>query len=568
MPRKRGTLWRMVRNSPGAQISIYLCAFAVLIGLYTYVFHTMYPVLENKPIPWSASLLFVVESMTTVGYGDLLPFSNDMTNLLAIQIMISGVIMIFMVVPLLLAPFLTAFLAPTPPRRTPHPLKGHTIIVGFDELTRSLVETLMISDHDIVIVEQDKAVALGIAAHLRKRAYVIWGNFTDPTTYEQAHIAHAASVVINRDERMTANIVLGIREMTKARILAVVDNLSFDRYLRYAGSEYVLSPKHATGRILARHAVLNPSGDFAPDIPGLDRMSIDLSDRHEQELRLINIPVLAGCHSSGKTLKDLNLFTRYGILVPFFWKSGKFKALPDESDLVDSTTSLFLFGRADAISAAIRDEFETGECPEAFAVIAGFGDVGAAAYQELQSAGIRCMVVDAKRHGMTEVVGNAENEEVLKEARITEARFCIVAVNDDDVNIFTTLIARNLNPGIRIMARANDPSSVDKLYRAGADYVALLPMIGGQIIGRILLSDTVSILLDLPNDEKVVMRQVRTRSMPTVGSLRRRTGVRVIGIESAERSVVAPDDNELLREGDAVIAMGETEHLKRFISRL
>jgi len=568
VPRKRGTLWRMVRNSPGAQISIYLCAFAVLIGLYTYVFHTMYPVLENKPIPWSASLLFVVESMTTVGYGDLLPFSNDMTNLLAIQIMISGVIMIFMVVPLLLAPFLTAFLAPTPPKRTPHPLKGHTIIVGFDELTRSLVETLMISDHDIVIVEQDKAVALDIAAHLRKRAYVIWGNFTDPSTYEQAHIAHAASVVINRDERMTANIVLGIREMTKGRILAVVDNLAFDRYLRYAGSEYVLSPKHATGRILARHAVLNPSGDFAPDIPGLDRMSIDLSDHHEQELRLINIPVVVGCHSSGRTLKDLNLFTRYGILVPFLWKSGKFKALPDESDLVDTTTSLFLFGRADAISAAIRDEFETGECPEAFAVIAGFGDVGAAAYQELQSAGIRCMVVDAKRHGMTEVVGNAENEEVLKEARITEARFCIVAVNDDDVNIFTTLIARNLNPGIRIMARANDPSSVDKLYRAGADYVALLPMIGGQIIGRILLSDTVSILLDLPNDEKVVMRQVRTRSMPTVGSLRRRTGVRVIGIESAERSVVAPGDNELLREGDAVIAMGETEHLKRFISRL
>ena len=568
VPRKRGTLWRMVRNSPGAQISIYLGAFAVLIGLYTYIFHTLYPVLENKPIPWSASLLFVVESMTTVGYGDLLPFSNDMTNLLAIQIMISGVIMIFMVVPLLLAPFLTAFLAPTPPRRTPHPLKGHTIIVGFDELTWSLVETLMISDHDIVIVEQDKAVALAIAARLRKRAYVIWGDFTDPGTYEQAHIAHAGAVVINRDERMTANIVLGIREMTKGRILAVVDNLSFDRYLRYAGSEYVLSPKHATGRILARHAVLNQSGDFAPDIPGFDRISIDLSDHHEQELRLINIPVVAGCHSSGRTLKDLNLFTRYGILVPFLWKGGKFNPLPDESDLVDTTTSLFLFGRADAIAAAIRDEFGTGECPEAFAVIAGFGDVGAAAYQELQSAGIRCMVVDAKRHGVTEVVGNAENEEVLKEARITEARFCIVAVNDDDVNIFTTLIARNLNPGIRIMARANDPSSVEKLYRAGADYVALLPMIGGQIIGRILLSGTVSILLDLPNDEKVVMRQVRTHSMPAVGWLRRRTGVRVIGIESAERSVVAPDDNELLREGDAVIAMGETEQLKRFINRL
>lgn len=568
MPRKRGALWRIVRNSAGAQLSIYFFAFVMLISLYTYIFHTAYPILENKPLSWSSSLLFVVESMTTVGYGDLLPFRNDLTNLLAIQIMISGVIMIFMVVPLLLAPFLTTVLAPTPPRKTPHPLKGHIIIIGYDELSRSLIETLMISEHDILIVEQDKAVALEIAARVRRRAYVIWGDYTDPGTFAQAHIAHASYVVINKEERITANIVLGIREMTKGQILAVVDKLSFDRYLRYAGSEYVLSPKHATGRILARHAVLNPSGDFAPDIPGLDRLSINLSDHHERELRLINIPVVAGCHAAGQTLKDLNLFLRYGILVPFLWKSGTFNPLPSESDLVDNTTSLFLFGRADAISAAIHDEFETDESMEAFAVIAGFGDVGAAAYHELQSAGIRCIVVDAKRHGVTEVVGNAESEDVLREARITDAQFCIVAVNSDDVNIFTTLIARNLNPNIRIMARANDPSSVDKLYRAGADYVALLPTIGGQIIGRILLSSAVSILLDLPNDEKVVMKHVMTDSMPAVGWLQRRTGVRIIGIESADRSVVAPDDNERLKEGDAVIARGETEQLKRFINRL
>jgi len=568
VPRKRGALWRIVRNSAGAQLSIYFFAFVMLISLYTYIFHTAYPILENKPLSWSSSLLFVVESMTTVGYGDLLPFRNDLTNLLAIQIMISGVIMIFMVVPLLLAPFLTTVLAPTPPRKTPHPLKGHIIIIGYDELSRSLIETLMISEHDILIVEQDKAVALEIAARVRRRAYVIWGDYTDPGTFAQAHIAHASYVVINKEERITANIVLGIREMTKGQILAVVDKLSFDRYLRYAGSEYVLSPKHATGRILARHAVLNPSGDFAPDIPGLDRLSINLSDHHERELRLINIPVVAGCHAAGQTLKDLNLFLRYGILVPFLWKSGTFNPLPSESDLVDNTTSLFLFGRADAISAAIHDEFETDESMEAFAVIAGFGDVGAAAYHELQSAGIRCIVVDAKRHGVTEVVGNAESEEVLREARITDAQFCIVAVNSDDVNIFTTLIARNLNPSIRIMARANDPSSVDKLYRAGADYVALLPTIGGQIIGRILLSSSVSILLDLPNDEKVVMKHVMTDSMPAVGWLQRRTGVRIIGIESADQSVVAPGDNERLKEGDAVIARGETEQLKRFINRL
>ena len=565
MSRKRGTLWRLLRSSPGAQIGLYFLAFAMLIGLYTFTFHSLYPLLENKPISWSNALLFVVESMTTVGYGWLLPFTNDLTNLLAIQIMISGVIMIFMVIPLLLAPFLTALLAPTPPRRTPHALKGHIVVIGYDELTRTLIESLTISDHDIVIIEEEKADALEIAARFRKRAYVIWGDYTDMATWSAAHIANAAYIVINKDERETANIVLGIREMARGKIVAVVDKLSFDRYLRYAGAEHVLSPKHATGRILARHAVLNPSGDTAPEIPGLERLSINLADHRERELLLINIPVVTGCRAAGKSIAELDLFERFGVIVLFLWKSGTFKPVPDASDLIDNTTSLFLFGRADGIAAAIMGEFDSDWRTGALAVIAGFGDVGAAAYQELRSAGISCMVVDAKGYGVEQVFGNAQDEGVLKQAKIAEAQFCIVAVNDDDVNIFTTLMARNLNPAIRILARANKQESVDKLYRAGADYVAVLPTIGGQIIGRILLSDTVTILLDLPNGEKVVMKHVMTSSLPTVGWIKSKSGVRIIGIESADRSIVAPDDRELLREGDAVIAIGETERLKRLI---
>ena len=90
--------------------------------------------------------------------------------------------------------------------------------------------------------------------------------------------------------------------------------------------------------------------------------------------------------------------------------------------------------------------------------------------------------MDRKSHGIREVVGNAEDEAILKEAGVEGARFVVVAVNDDGVNIFTTLVARNLSPSAKILARANDPGAVEKLYKAGADYVALLPTIGGQVI--------------------------------------------------------------------------------------
>ncbi len=564
--KRRGRVWRAVRNSPGIQITLYFVAFALLIALYTYIFHLFYPVLENKPLSWASALLFVVDSMTTVGSG--LPLTNDMTMLLAILTMISGVIMIFMVVPLLLAPFLTTLLAPTPPKKTPHVLTGHMVVFGYDELTRSIVDSLMISDHDIVIIEQDKATAFEIATRYRKQAYVIWGGYTDPNTWSAAHIANAHYIVICKDERQTASIVLGIRPVTKGKIISVVDKLVFDRYLRYAGADYVLSPKHSTGKILARNAILNSSSGEEQDIPGLDRIKINVNHTAEQELRLINIPVVSGCSATTKSLGDLDLYGRFGITVPFLWKDGKFIPDPARDMVIDTTTSLFLFGRAESIVTAIREAFNNDGCRDALAVIAGFGDVGAGAYQELRASGISCIVVDSKLQGMEQVIGNAEDEEVLKKAHIERAQFCIVALNDDDVNIFTTLMARNLNPVIRILSRANEPASVKKLYRAGADYVALLPMIGGQTIARIVLEGQVTVLLDLPDGDIVVMKRVGKNRPGSVGSYCRKTGVRILGIESAGRSVVAPGPDEMLLTGDDVIAVGDTEQLKKFIHQL
>ena len=46
--------------------------------------------------------------------------------------------------------------------------------------------------------------------------------------------------------------------------------------------------------------------------------------RQKQELRLINIPVVFGCRAPSNPSRDLDLFDRFGIIVPFLWKAGKF----------------------------------------------------------------------------------------------------------------------------------------------------------------------------------------------------------------------------------------------------
>ncbi len=258
MRSRKHLIWRIIQTSVEMRILIYFVLFALLITIFTVIFHGLYPDFEGKTVDWAQSVLFVIQTITTTG--SLLTYHSDTIIILSTIMMLSGVIMIFMVVPLLLTPYLVAVLRSGPARKTPHALYHHTIIVGNGELSRALVESLSLSDKEILIVEEDETAARTLARKHLRRAFVIWGEYDDPQTWEQAWIRNADFVILCENERTIASIILGIRGITSARIISIVDKVSFDRYLRYAGAEYVLSPKQITGRILARHAILNPAG--------------------------------------------------------------------------------------------------------------------------------------------------------------------------------------------------------------------------------------------------------------------------------------------------------------------
>ncbi len=299
MKDRKSVVWRIIHTSAWMRVLIYFVLFALLILIYTIIFHRLYPQLEGTPVDWSQSVLFVIQTITTTG--SLLTYHSDEMILISSIMMLSGVIMIFMVIPLILTPYLVAMLRSGPARRTPRALFHHTVIVGNGELSRALVESLSLSDKEVLLVEEDETAARELARKHRHGAFVIWGDYDDPQTWEQAWIKNADFVILCENERTTASIILGIRGLTSARIISIVDKISFDRYLMYAGAEYVLSPKQVTGRILARHAVLNPAGDTEPAIPGLDRLTINKDEFPEKTLRLIHIPVMPESNAAGKS---------------------------------------------------------------------------------------------------------------------------------------------------------------------------------------------------------------------------------------------------------------------------
>ena len=546
------------------RVKVYLLAVVGIVALYTVLFHRYYPILEGRPISWAGSLLFVMQTVTTVGYGELLPFRNEWTSLFSVLMMTTGIVMFFVAVPVLLTPLLSRVLHGTPPRRTARTLEDHVVIIGYDDTVRSILESLRIAHVPVVVIEEDESTAMQAYARYRGAVHVIWGDPGLASTRTAASLDAARHVIVVGSEQRAANTVLAIRDRTPAELIAVVDDPAFDRYLRYAGAEYVLSPKHMTGRMLARYGFVAADVESVADATPPDSV-LSRPARHGQDLRLVKAPVLRGSPAIDRSIAEIGFYAKYGVEPLILWRGGRFTVFPGADEEVDASAMLFLLGRSEEIADAIEHELRMPAPGDRHAVIAGFGDVGSAAYRELAARGIDCTVIDPRDHEVPTVIGRAEDEAVLKRSGIEAAQLLVVAVNDDAVNIFTTLMARNLNPDLKIVARANHAGAVDRLYRAGADFVALQPTIGGQVVAGVVLADRVRILLDLPNGQRVVQRRWMRGYPRTVGWLEKLTGVVVIGIEGSGGVVVRPESTYTFREGDRVMLIGGVNELRRGI---
>jgi voltage-gated potassium channel Kch len=79
----------------------------------------------------------------------------------------------------------------------------------------------------------------------------------------------------------------------------------------------------------------------------------------------------------------------------------------------------------------------------------------------------------AKEAGYLTLEGEATEESVLLEAGVTRAGILATVLPSDASNVFITLSARDLNPGLMIIARGEDPATERKLLQAGANRVVL-----------------------------------------------------------------------------------------------
>jgi len=100
-------------------------------------------------------------------------------------------------------------------------------------------------------------------------------------------------------------------------------------------------------------------------------------------------------------------------------------------------------------------------------------------------------IADLRRRGMVAVYGDASRRSVLLAAGADRARLAVIALPDAATAVAAATELRGLNPGLRIIARAHQPSELSDLFRAGSDRVIYAEYEAGIEIVRhaLLLSD-------------------------------------------------------------------------------
>ena len=152
------------------------------------------------------------------------------------------------------------------------------------------------------------------------------------------------------------------------------------------------------------------------------------------------------------------------------------------------------------------------------------------------------------------MVGDATEEDVLREAGIEDATAFVSTVQDDDVAILSVLVARELVPDLDIIARVNNSGNENKARRAGADYVLSLPDISGRMLAsevlreEVLSYDRQMKIVRMPGAEYAGRRLADT-------SLAEGNGV-VVAVERNGNVVIDIDSDFVFEEGDEILFAG------------
>ena len=209
-------------------------------------------------------------------------------------------------------------------------------------------------------------------------------------------------------------------------------------------------------------------------------------------------------------------------------------------------------------------------------ILCGFGRNGRSAANLLRINKIPVVVIEKSleqieldsRQLEYYLVADATMDESLIDGGIMQAQAIIVTLPNDADNVFIVLTAKALNPLIRIISRASNDTSVNKMKTAGATNVIMPDKIGGTHMATLVVNSNVKEFLDYlstQSNENFQVAEILVNKNLTLADAdlwKATGGATILGLKNnADEYLLNPPPDTILRDGDRLIVMGSHKQL-------
>jgi voltage-gated potassium channel len=223
-------------------------------------------------------------------------------------------------------------------------------------------------------------------------------------------------------------------------------------------------------------------------------------------------------------------------------------------------------------------------------IVCGAGDTGRYAVQEFQKTGTPYVMIEIDEASMRRLIehesklfqnvlyiqGDATDESVLDQAGVEHAAGLIAGLNSDKDNLVITVMARQKNPKLRIVARCADVKFAERISRAGANSTVSPTHIGGMRLASEALRPHVVSFLDMMLREQTRTLRIEEIAVKDhsgwIGSTLEKVGLRTaynllpLAVKKEEvgsKFVFNPSEGMVITSGTVVIVMGDVADVQR-----
>ena len=427
------------------------------------------------------------------------------------------------------------------------------VIIGMGEVGRYVARVLAEEKHDVTILDGDTTNLT--KAEEAMDVLALHGNGASMQSLRQANV-HQADLVAAVTDRDEVNMLaaLAAKHLGAAQTIARVTNPDYldgeERgfYHGLMGIDLVVSVQ-----VLVANEIFKLIQSVG---------AVAVENFADNRVEVVQIPVGDEVKVTGKPLKDLALPDQ--TIVAAILRQGEV-IIPGGADAVLEGDEVFLFGTREQIPKIEVLFGKTRERSARKVVIVGGGDIGLAVARLLEDERLDVTLIDqdadrcdelARRLHNT-VILNADGTDLglLREEGVDRADVFVAASGDDEVNLMSSLLAKNLGAG-KTITLVNRPDYVPTYEELGLDATVSPRLFAasqilkyarqGEVVSVSLLEDGKAEILEIIPEEgsTVVGKRLVDLNFPR--------GAVVAAVATPE-GVLIPGGKDAIRAGNNVV---------------